>query len=199
MYKNIYMKALFFLFFKLIAFTCICQVSNSELNMEGKKFLQTITIVAEYLKNHKTIPVAFHESSDYTKEESFYDEVINKHFEKNKTRLLLMEDTSVFSVEGKMDMIRHILNGVDYFLDIIPSDSIFVRPFNSEKLPNTLEVYLIVNAKKFPILLCHFDASSTLLTGLSAGASPRTEEFISYLKRQKKYYEFPDPIIRTKF
>ena len=43
------------------------------------------------------------------------------------------------------------------------------------------------------MLLCHFDFESALLLSLSAGESPRSEEFMSYLKRQKNYYEFPDP------
>ena len=191
------MKFFFSLIIQLGALCVMGQISVSELNIKEKKFFYTLVDVARYLKAHKTIPLAFHESTTYSKEESFYDEVVNKYFEKNKTRELLIKDTSVFGFEGKMDMARHILNAADYFLDILPSDSIFVRPYNSKELQNVLEVYLIVNKKDIPVLLCHFDPSTNLLIGLSAGASPRTEEFMAYLKRQKNYYEFPDPTAKN--
>lgn len=186
------MKTLLLLIFNLSASIAISQVPTTKLNTQDRKFFQTIINLTEYLKVCKTTPLTFHESPTYTKDESFYDEIINNYFDKEKTRHLLMKDTLVFGYEGKIDMIRHILNGVDYFLDIIPPDSIFVRPFNSEKFPNTIEVYLLVNSKEIPILLCHFESSSALLIGLSAGASPKTEEFDLYLKRQKNYYEFPN-------
>ena len=187
------MKTIFFLTLNLVMLTSVCQVPASELNIQDKKFFQTLTTAAEYLKTHKTIPLAFHKSSTYTKEESFYDEVINKYFEKNKTRQLLVQDTSILGLEGKMGWMRHILNEADYYLDIIPSDSIFVRHYNSEELPNTLEIYFIVNNKDIRMYLFHFDSLSGLLVNLSIGAIPGTEEFISYLRRQKNYYEFPNP------
>ena len=74
----------------------------------------------------------------------------------------------------------------DYYFDIIPSDSIFVRPYNSKELPNTLEVYLIVNNKDVPVFLWHFDPLNALLVSISVGAIPENEAFMSYLKRQKK-------------
>ena len=73
---------------------------------------------------------------------------------------IFMKDTSVIGFERKMDFMRHTLNGADYFVDIIPTDSIFVRKFNSEKYPNSLEVYVMVNNKEIPILLCHFDSEN---------------------------------------
>ena len=106
---------------------------------------------------------------------------------------MLAQDTSVIALEGKIDLMRHVLNETDYFLDIIPSDSIFVRHFNSDEIPNTLEIYLIINDKEVPMLLCSFDPSTSLLVSLSEGAISRTGEFMSYLRRQKNYYEFPDP------
>jgi hypothetical protein len=191
------MKSLFFLISIFLSIQSISQTSTKELNGQEKKYFQTIIDISTYLKEQETVPLVIHESPTYSKDENFYDEVINKYFEVNKTRQLLTQDTSVFAFQGKMDMMRHILNEADYFLDIIPSDSIFVRPFKSKELQNVLEVYLMVNRKEIPILLCHFDPVSNLLIGLSGGASPRTEEFMAYLKRQKNYYEFPDPTIKN--
>ena len=137
------MKTLFFSIVILLSYNTFGQVPSKALNTQEKEFFQTLTTLTEYLKNHKTVPLRFHESLSYPEEESFYDEVINKYFEKHKTVTLFEKDTLKFAVEGKLDMIRHILNAADYFIDILPSDSIFVRKFNSEQYPNTLEVYLL--------------------------------------------------------
>ena len=37
-------------------------------------------------------------------------------------------DTMVFAVSGKLDIIRHVLNSCDYYLDVVPADSIFIEP-----------------------------------------------------------------------
>ena len=51
----------------------------------------------------------------------------------------------------------------------------------------------MVDGKEIPVLLCHFDSVTSLLIDLSGGVIPRTKEFMTYLRRQKNYYEFPDP------
>jgi len=185
-------RIIIFLLFNFLTLTVICQVPASELNSQDKRFFQTILAISEYLKAHKTIPLAFHESQAYSNDEAFYDTVITKFFSKEKMLKLFEKDTSHLAVAGKVDWMRHILNEADYYFDIIPSDSIFVRPYNSKELPNTLEVYLIVNNKDVPMFLWHFDSLSSLLVGGSVGAIPEVAEFMSYLRRQKKYYEFPD-------
>jgi len=168
-------------------------VSSSDLNTQYRKFFQTITEVSNYLKAHKTIPLAFHESSSYSKDESFYDDVIKKFFAKEKMLEAFETDTSHLAVAGKVDWLRHILNETDYYLDIIPSDSIFIRPYKSSELSNTLEVYVTVNKKDVRLFLFHFDSVSDLLLSISIGGIPENREFMAYLKRQKNYYEFPDP------
>ena len=187
------MKIIIFFLFNFLRLTITGQVPISELNAQDRRFFQTITAISEYLKYHKTIPLAFHASETYSNEEAFYDTVITKFFSKEKMLKIFEKDTSHLAVAGKVDWMRHILNEADYYLDIIPYDSIFVRPYNSKELPNTLEVYLIVNNKDVPMFLWHFDSMSSLLVSGSVGEILGTEEFMSYLKSQKKYYEFPDP------
>jgi len=186
-------KIIIFLLFNFLTLTVICQVPASELNAQDKSFFQTISAISEYLKTHKTIPLAFHQSETYSNEEAFYDTVITKFFSKEKMLKIFEKDTSHLAVAGKVDWMRHILNEADYYLDIIPSDSIFVRRYNSKELPNTLEVYFIVNNKDVPMFLWHFDSLSSLLISGSVGAIAENEAFMSYLRRQKNYYEFPDP------
>lgn len=176
-----------------MSFVARSQVFTSNINSKDKQFFETLIGVCNYMKQLKTTPIRFHESSIYSKDEAFYDEVIKRYFDPLKTHELFSKDTSLFSVVAKMDMMRHILNGADYFLDIVPKDSIFVRRYNSKEWENILEVYFIVDNKEVSMLLCYFDASSNLLVNLAGGASPRSSEFTGYLKRQKNYYEFPDP------
>ena len=185
------MRTILFFIFSLFSLASISQIPTAELTAEDKRYFQSITIISEYLKTRKTIPLAFHASETYSNEEAFYDTVLSKFFSKEKMLEILGRDTAHLAVAGKLDWARHILNEFDYYLDIIPSDSIFIRPFNSKELPNTLEVYLIVNNKDVPMFLWHFESLSSLLLGVSVGAIPENEAFMLYLKRQKKYYEFP--------
>lgn len=185
------MKILIFLTVCLLSLSAVSQISTTELKPDDKNFFPTIVSAAKYLKQQKTVPLAFHESPQYSIEESFYDEVIKKFFDQNKTLELFSKDTSLFAIEGKMDIIRHILNGADYFLDIIPEDSIYVRSY--KELKNVLEIYVMIDNRDVLLLLCYFDPISNFLVDLAGGAIPRTPEFIGYLKRQKNYYEFPDP------
>lgn len=188
-----HMKIIVFLLFNFLTLTITCQVPVSELNSQEKKFFQTITAVSEYLKAHKTIPLAFHASETYSNEELFYDTVITKFFSKEKMLKIFEKDTSHLAVAGKVDWMRHILNETDYYLDIIPSDSIFVRPYKMVELPNALEIYVIVNNKDVSLYIFHFDLASDLLLAISIGGIPENKKFMEYLKRQKNYYEFPDP------
>jgi hypothetical protein len=146
-----------------------------------------------YLKAYPTIPLAFHKSETYSNEEAFYDTVITKFFSKEKMLKIFENDTSHLAVAGKVDWLRHILNEFDYYLDVIPSDSIFIQSYKSDELPNTFEVYLNVNKKDVPLFLFRFDSTNDLLVSLSIGGIPDYKEFVLYLKRQKNYYEFPDP------
>jgi hypothetical protein len=184
----------FILFLLLVSQKSFSQKRINEFNEQEMQYFKTFLKTTSHLKAYSTTPLAFHEPEIYSNEEAFYDTVITKFFSKEKMLKIFENDTSHLSVAGKVDWMRHILNEVDYYFDIIPSDSIFIRSYNSNELPNTLEVYLIVNNKDIPIFLCHFDSSSALLVSLSIGAIPETKEFMSYLKRQKKYYEFPDPV-----
>jgi len=187
------MRTILFIIFSFFSLSSISQISKVELPDQDKRFFQTISVISEYLKAHKTIPLAFHQSEKYSNEEAFYDTVISKFFSKEKMLKIFEKDTSHLAVAGKLDWARHILNEFDYYLDVIPYDSIFVRPYSSNELPNTLEVYLIVNNKDVRLFVFHFDPVSDLLLSISIGGIPENKDFINYLKRQKNYYEFPDP------
>src|SRR5688572_706682 len=185
------MQKAFILFFLLVSVTSFSQKRVNEFSEQELQYFRTLLQTITYLRNYPTKPLAFHETEIYSGKEAFYDTVIATFFEKEKMLRIFKNDTSHLAVAGKVDWLRHSLNEADYYLDIIPSDSIFVRSYRSDELQNTLEVYLIVNNKDVPIFLCHFDSLSALLLSLSVASG--TKEFMAYLKRQKNYYEFPDP------
>ena len=187
------MRTILFFIFIFFSLSSISQTSKAELTAQNKRYFQTIMAISEYLKTHKTIPLAFHQSETYSNEEAFYDTVLSKFFSKEKMLKILEKDTSHLAVAGKLDWARHMLNEFDYYLDIILSDSIFIRSYKSDELPNTLEVYLIVNKKDVPLFLFHFDLVSDLLLSISIGGISENKEFVEYLRRQKNYYEFPNP------
>jgi hypothetical protein len=113
--------------------------------------------------------------------------------------------TEVFAVEGKVDIVRHILNGCDYNLDFVPADSIFVTPFrykitdtlrNAEDsmLLDALEIFFNVDGKKITALLCWFDKDTNKFLALSPSGTSDVEEnkrLINFLHRQKSFYEYP--------
>lgn len=105
-----------------------------------------------------------------------------------------------------MDILRHILNICDYYLDIVPPDSIFVRPYrfkpetapindeeDRKELNNMFEVYFLINSKELTVLACHFDSLTAKLLMLSPYSDPNADYLYDFLRRQKNYYEFPNP------
>src|SRR5688572_14565786 len=152
------MQKAFILFFLLVSQASFSQKSIKEFKEQDQQYFSTFLQTTVYLKSYPTTPLAFHETVTYSRKEAFYDTVIATFFSKEKMLKNFENDTSHLAVAGKIDGLRHNLNQMDYFLDIIPSDSIFVRSYKSYQLPNTLEVYLIVNNKEVPVYLCHFDS-----------------------------------------
>lgn len=187
------MKIILYSLLNFLALTATCQVPVSELNAQEKKCFETFNRVADFFKTYRTIPLPFHRTENYSKEEAFYDTVITMFFSREKMLRMFEKNTTHFAVAGKMDWMRHTLNEVDYLLDVIPTDSIFVRPNNLGELLDTLELYLIVDNEEVPLYLWNFDSLNALLAGVSTGAIQEHEAFMLYLRRQKIYYEFPDP------
>lgn len=142
-----------------------CSTSFSQLPVNNftpkeKLYLQTLKQAANYLKSKQTKYFAFHRTATYSNEEEFYDTVISMFFNKERMLKEFEINTDVFSVEGKMVIIRHTLNSCDHYLDIVPKDSIFIRPqihkikasiSSSDSLQaiNTLIYFLKLMEKKF--------------------------------------------------
>jgi hypothetical protein len=170
----------------LIAFISIldnsnAQIASKEFTPSEKQNLQTLLKLAEHFKKNKTVEISFHETEIYSSEETFYDKVINDFFEKEKMMKAFEKDTSVLAVSGKMDLIRHILNGCDKFLDETPSDSIFVEPFRyslkTSKTDDSEDALLILiydNNEMSKVLKFDFDKSTHKLIGLALVGRPRT-------------------------
>jgi hypothetical protein len=200
MKKNIIL--LFIIFNSLAAFA---QVPVNNFNPKEKLYLQTLQQTVAYLKSKPTKYFDFHSTPTYNNDEVFYDTVITMFFNKERMLKNFEQKTEVFAVEGKVDIIRHILNGCDYNLDFMPADSIFVTPFRHQitdtlltaedsSLLNALEVYFMVDGKKISVLLCWFDADTNKFLGLSPSGSFDVNDdkiFQNFIRRQKKFYEYP--------
>jgi hypothetical protein len=114
-------------------------------------------------------------------------------------------NTNVFSVEGKMDIVRHLLNGCDYYLDIVPADSIFVRPLryrfknflnkeDSIKISNELEIFFLVDGKENTMLGCVYDEVTNKIISLNiigSGDAQEDKKLMNFIRRQKNYYKYP--------
>lgn len=121
-----------------------------------------------------------HETENYSNEEAFYDTVISKFFDKEKMLKNFQTDTMVFAVAGKMDIVRHILSSSDYFLDIFPGDSIFIKPtrFTTDTMPpkadeeynyftNSLLVYTVLKNKKIELMSIYFNEKNNKILSVS--------------------------------
>ena len=185
--------------------TAFAQVPVNNFTPKEKLYLLTLNQAIQYLKSKPTKYFAFHQTETYSKEEAFYDTVISKFFNKEKMLKNFEQKTEVFAPEGKLDIVRHILNGCDYYLDFMPEDSIYITPYRYQitdtlrdaedsTLLDVLEIYFNVEGKKIPVLSCWFDVSTNKLLALSPGASINVEEnnlLMKFLRRQKNYFEYP--------
>lgn len=133
-------------------------------------------------------------------------------FMKEKMLKSFEKDTSHFAVEGKFDIIRHMLNGCDYFLDIVPLDSILIEPCR-HSIKNSLDknnkgdniflnsfsIFFKVGRKKIRMLVCIFDEQANKLLSFSLPTMEKEDaaEIDLFLKRQKNYYEYPNPWVNN--
>lgn len=189
----------------LQSYETFSQVQVNNFTPKEKLYLKTLIQTADYLKSKPTKYFNFHQTETYSKDEAFYDTVISKFFNREKMLKNFEKKTEVFAVEGKVDIVRHILNGCDYNLDFVPVDSIFVTPFrytitdtlrNGEDsmLLDALEIFFNVDGKKITALLCWFDKDTNKFLALSPSGTSDVEEnkrLINFLQRQKNFYEYP--------
>lgn len=199
------MKKLIIIIISLKAFTAFAQVPVNNFTPKEKLYFQTLQQAVAYLKNKPTKYFAFHQTETYSNDEAFYDTVITMFFNKEKMLKNFETNVDVFAVEGKVDIVRHILNGCDYNLDFIPTDSIVVTPAryhvtdtlrdaNDSSLLDALEIYFAPDGKKITSLLCWFDSETNKLLALSPSGTSDVNEnnrLINFLRRQKNYFEYP--------
>lgn len=202
------MQKILIIFIWIVPHTCFCQVPVNVFSNQETKYFKTILQVTAFLKSRPTNTLIFHESEFYTKEEAVYDTVITKYFAKEKMLNLFQDDTSHFAVAGKLDIARHVLNSCDYYLDIVPSDSILIEPsrYSSKKslskedkednlFLNSLSIFFKVGDKKIMMLVCHFDSESNKMLTFSLNSMQKedADEITLFLKRQRNYYEYSNP------
>ena len=138
--------------------------------------MQTLTNLARYLRSQNTPVISLHETEVYPEAERFYDRVIDSFFAKDKMLIEFSKDTGLFTSDGKMDLIRHILNNCDLQLDTLSEESILIEPNRySTKNPvdkekgeaNSFNVFLKVNNSRKLVLICSFDEQTNKLLGFS--------------------------------
>lgn len=177
------------------------QIQNKKLTAHESGYLKTIQETVLFLKSKPTPKILFHESEFYSSEESFYDTFLINFFNREKMITSFKLDTMVFGVSGKFDMIRHILDSCDYYLDVVPKDSISFEPkrYSAEKphnptekdlyfFENTFNVFFHVGAQRIKVLQCVFEKGTGRLLYFAIGDfSENVQELHSFLKRQALY------------
>jgi hypothetical protein len=199
------MKKLNIIIILFISFPSFAQIPVNNFTPKEKLYLQTLQQAVAYLKSKPTKYFDFHQTETYSNDEAFYDTVISKFFNKEKMLRNFEKNIDVFAVEGKMDIVRHILNGCDYYLDFVPTDSIYLTAQrniikgltfaeDSLTLSNSLEISFKVDGKWIRVLGVTFDEETNKLFGLSiigTGDSEEVKKLLNFIRRQKNYYEYP--------
>lgn len=189
----------------LSSITGIAQIPVKNFSTKEKLYLQTLQQAASYLKSKPTKYFDFHSTPMYSNDEAFYDTIISRFFNKEKMLKIFEENTNVFAPEGKLDLVRHTLNSCDYYLDIVPVDSIFIRPMRSRikgfsskedsiETSIVLEIFFKVDGNEIIMLGCTFDSETNKLLGfniMSASDMEESKQVLNFLRRQKNYYEYP--------
>lgn len=154
------------------------QLPVNVLNANERACFGTLVNLATYLRNEKTPLIDFHETERYNDEEKFYDKVIDSFFSKDSMLSPLRKNSDFFVREGKLDLVRHILNGIDRQLDTLSEKSILIEPgryaaknfMNEEE--NSLNVFVSAHNKKTLVLVCYFNAYDHKLLGFALIGGP---------------------------
>jgi hypothetical protein len=183
------------------------QVSAEGFSNREQNYFRTITGLSEHLKAKPFHEITEHETPSYSKDESFYDTVITLYFSKQKIKKEIEGNPSAYAMEGKLDLLRHILHTCHYYLANVPKDSIFVRPYrlsNSKRriadrfaqnqAHNMLELFFIIENKEVPVLAFRFDQNSArLIDVIPFSGNENNEKLKGYLKRKTDHYKSQKP------
>lgn len=165
------MKEILIVVLLIVAQTSYAQVPDSSLNKSQKLYFETLVQLSNFLKEKETTLISLHDGNSYSIHEALYDTVVNLFFNKEKMLSSFATDTSVFAVEGKLDMLRHMLNGFDNYLDKEKSESILIEPnYTLSKASvnegdEVLDVFILQNNKKRLCFQCLFDSGTNKLVG----------------------------------
>jgi hypothetical protein len=164
----------------LIILFIFFSISVAASSQQQEKYERTLHELIAVLRKKPTVPLQFHESPTYTADEKFYDDIISTYFNKGVLLTRLAKDTDVFAVEGKMDILRHMLNKYDQYLDVIPVDSIVIRPDED----SNLLIKVLIDKKEVSFLSCEFDpATNKLLMIQSIAGKEESEKLQRYQVR----------------
>lgn len=186
-----------YFFIYLSAFACSSTTStgqkiSSSLTEKQLKYAKTIVEVAAYFKSQPTLAKKL--DTPNIQVDSFYDAVIDRYFDRDRMTKELSKHTDVFAVEGKIDILRLVLNISDIWLDYVPNDSLFIESaarinyYDAEdvdQIANSLGI--VYGSNKSLLLMIWFDKNSKKMIIVNPGALPEKEK-----KDIKRFFPFTD-------
>jgi hypothetical protein len=112
-----------------------------------KRNFSVILNASAFLKDNKNVVQNFNDTVASAKTATVYDSLIKSFFDLSYLKDSMKDETNSF--EARLGLQKAILYNIDYFLDILPPDSLWLSPLKSTPMtedvgsypPNTLVAY----------------------------------------------------------
>ena len=169
------------------------QTATGNLNEQEKENFKTLLDAVSFLKSKPNFELGILDSTVGRRAWKYYESFFNKYYDPNA-----LHDNSKGQMFQNRLMASLILNNIDWHLDVLPPDSIHVRPARLGKhyvpgdslLDRAFEIFYLVDGKEFPPLHVLFDGSGKMFAIVPTIAFEKQYSGINikgFMRRQKGY------------
>jgi len=196
-YRITILFALLFSVIELDAQKIIEPMNDSE-----RAILDNIASLSKHLKSTLTPDYSSSQKVDFGKD--IYDEIVNEYFDLEYLRDSLKDMGN--STEQRIALQKLFLYNADHYLDVLPSDSIFVSPLRLTDLRDeamyyplfTFVVYFVIEGKPFyhTVLLFNKTGKLQFISPLIHFEKSHSEESIRSFFKRNGFSKIESKLIR---
>lgn len=160
--------------FSLVGKEHHAQVPSGVLNESERGYFVTLTGLIEYLKQQPTLNSVTHKPGSKKGNAPFYDQVIERFFDRKAILEEFESDTIVHGVKRRFDALLHTLHDFDRGLDTVQPSSILIEPFRfpfqvnkDREVQNALKIRIGKGYQKNQVLTFFFDDKTNKIVGIA--------------------------------
>lgn len=147
------------------------QVPSGVLNESERGYFVTLSALIEYLKQKSTPIGVTHKAGNEKGKVAYYDQVIDRFFDREAMLREFENDTIVHSVKTRVDVLMQTLHYFDRSLDTLHTSAIVIEPFRFASQANNRdgEVHnaLKIRMQKSQVLTFYFDEKTNKIVGIA--------------------------------